>query len=353
MELAAYSIGMSRSALIIEKLVKRQSILKEKKAILIEIGIVVGLLLVGGIVEYEMIKTSIEAEASSITNTLTDVESESSNLDEFFELELLLVIGGNIENPTDLAIGDSGNIYVADYRNKRIQIFNSLGQLIQGIELKGSPHGITLDKHENIYVTEWWDFIGVEKFTKTGNPATGFQIEDQSVFGLPSDVVTDPDGIVYVLEHRNLDTNYGKNAGIHKLGADGTYLEFIPIPNSVINDSSKFGLMTMDKDGYLYLVDQRANNIIELNPSNGDARVLTLIDFNQPNSVTFNADGYLFIASNQCELEPDPGMCKAYFPKYYFDKETNSCEEFIYGGCGGVVPFDTLEQCSQQCTKNP
>ena len=441
MELAAYSIGMSRSALIIEKLVKRQSILKEKKAILIEIGIVVGLLLVGGIVEYEMIKTSIEAEASSITNTLTDVESKSSNLDEFFELELLLVIGGDIKNPTDLAIGDSGNIYVADYRNKRIQIFNSLGQLIQGIELKGSPHGITLDKHENIYVTEWWDFIGVEKFTKAGKPATGFQIEDQSVFGLPSDIVTDPDGIVYVLEHRNLNTNYGKNAGIHKLGVDGTYLEFIPIPNSVINDSSKFGLMTMDKDGYLYLVDQLANNIIELNPSNGDARILTLIDFNQPNSVTFNADGYMFIAdsrpldlsrngtihifdeyhqlvgtigewgkadgqlsgnhglefdkdgnmyvldygnhriqvfhiasemfgesiseepeaigfslnnsSNQCELEPDPGMCKAYFPKYYFDKETNSCEEFIYGGCGGVVPFDTLEQCSQQCTKNP
>ena len=114
MELAAYSIGMSRSALIIEKLVKRQSILKEKKAILIEIGIVVGLLLVGGIVEYEMIKTSIEAEASSITNTLTDVESESSNLDEFFELELLLVIGGNIENPTDLAIGDSGNIKIVE-----------------------------------------------------------------------------------------------------------------------------------------------------------------------------------------------------------------------------------------------
>jgi len=285
MELTAYAIAMSRSFLLLQQIIKKTSIFTNKKMILIEIGIVVGLLLVGGIVENEMIKTAIE--------------SKSSNLGEFFELELLLVIGENMENPTDLAIGDSGNIYVADYRNKRIQIFDSLGQLVEGIELKGSPHGIALDKYENIYVTEWWDFIGVEKFTKAGEPATDFKIEDQSVFGLPSDVVTDPNGMVYVLEHRNLDTNLGKNAGVHKLNTDGRYLEFIPIPDSTINNNSKFGLMTMDKNGYLYIVDQRGNNIIELNPSNGDARVLPLIDFNHPNSITFNADGYMFIGDNR------------------------------------------------------
>ena len=240
------------------------------------------------------------------------------------DLELLLVIGGKscqvyadgcicqpgedigpngerclFSNPTDLAIGDSGNIYVADYRNKRIQTFDSVGQLIQTIELKGLPHGITLDKYENIYVTEWWDWFGVEKFTKTGEPAADFQIEDQSVFKLPSDLVVDPNGIVYVLEHRNLDIDYGKNAGVHKLSADGSYLEFVPIPDSAINDSSKFGLMTMDKAGYLYITDHRGNNIIEMDPSNGDVRVLDLIDFNIPNSVTFDADGYMFIGDNR------------------------------------------------------
>jgi len=60
-----------------------------------------------------------------------------------------------------------------------------------------------------------------------------------------------------------------------------------------------------------------------------------------------------FSSTNQCELDPDPGMCKAYFPKYYFDKNTQTCQEFIYGGCGGVVPFDTMEQCKLQCSKNP
>ena len=229
-----------------------------------------------------------------------DYESESSNSDELFELELIRVIGGPdselFSNPTDIAIGESGNIYVADYRSKRIQTFDSLGQLIQTVELKGLPHGITLDKDENIYVTEWWDWFGVEKFTKTGEPAADFQIEDQSVFELPADLVVDPNGIVYVLEHRNLDVDYGKNAGVHKLSADGSYLEFIPIPDSAINDSSKFGLMTMDKAGYLYLLDQRGNNIIEMDPSNGDVRVLDLFDFHRPNGIAFNQHGFMFIS---------------------------------------------------------
>ena len=58
-------------------------------------------------------------------------------------------------------------------------------------------------------------------------------------------------------------------------------------------------------------------------------------------------------SSNQCEVDPDPGLCKAYFPKYYFDKETQACQEFIHGGCGGVVPFDTMDECTQQCSTKP
>ena len=65
MELTAYAIAMSRSFLLIQQIIKKTSIFTNKKAILIEIGIVVGLLLVGGIVENEMIKTAIEAEAVS------------------------------------------------------------------------------------------------------------------------------------------------------------------------------------------------------------------------------------------------------------------------------------------------
>jgi len=36
-------------------------------------------------------------------------------------------------------------------------------------------------------------------------------------------------------------------------------------------------------------------------------------------------------------------------PKYYYDEEEKKCKEFIWGGCDGVVPFETLEECEEQC----
>jgi len=52
-----------------------------------------------------------------------------------------------------------------------------------------------------------------------------------------------------------------------------------------------------------------------------------------------------------CSLEPDPGICQAAIPRYYFDKQKQKCEEFIWGGCDGTVPFETLEEC-EKCTCN-
>ena len=49
-----------------------------------------------------------------------------------------------------------------------------------------------------------------------------------------------------------------------------------------------------------------------------------------------------------CELLPNPGPCFAAIPQFYFDQEDQECKEFTWGGCGGVVPFDTFEAC-QEC----
>lgn len=51
----------------------------------------------------------------------------------------------------------------------------------------------------------------------------------------------------------------------------------------------------------------------------------------------------------RCSLEPVDGTCKALFTNAYFDKQTNTCLEFIYGGCGGVVPFADLAACKRIC----
>ena len=55
MELAAYSIGMSRSFILMWTIIKKNPIKQEIRPTIIEIGIVIALLLAGGFIEYAMI----------------------------------------------------------------------------------------------------------------------------------------------------------------------------------------------------------------------------------------------------------------------------------------------------------
>jgi hypothetical protein len=57
MELVAYSLGMSRSFLLVHKLIKKISIKPDAKIVGIEVGIAAGLLLAGGFLEIYMIES--------------------------------------------------------------------------------------------------------------------------------------------------------------------------------------------------------------------------------------------------------------------------------------------------------
>jgi len=51
----------------------------------------------------------------------------------------------------------------------------------------------------------------------------------------------------------------------------------------------------------------------------------------------------------ECYLEPDPGPCFGYMPMYYFNQDTQACEMFVYGGCMGLIPFQSLAECQNAC----
>ena len=57
MEVASYSIAMSRSYMIVHKMIRRMSIRPDLRVIGLEIAIVIGLLLAGGFVEYYFIES--------------------------------------------------------------------------------------------------------------------------------------------------------------------------------------------------------------------------------------------------------------------------------------------------------
>jgi hypothetical protein len=51
------------------------------------------------------------------------------------------------------------------------------------------------------------------------------------------------------------------------------------------------------------------------------------------------------LEQRKCRLQPDRGPCKGNFTRYYFDLQSRQCRPFSWGGCGGVVPFQTEQEC--------
>ncbi|XP_067860582.1 tissue factor pathway inhibitor 2 isoform X2 [Heptranchias perlo] len=51
-----------------------------------------------------------------------------------------------------------------------------------------------------------------------------------------------------------------------------------------------------------------------------------------------------------CLLLPKRGPCRALFPRFYYNRYTQTCEPFQYGGCkGNLNNFETLKLCSSHC----
>ncbi|EGD74680.1 protease inhibitor [Salpingoeca rosetta] len=51
-----------------------------------------------------------------------------------------------------------------------------------------------------------------------------------------------------------------------------------------------------------------------------------------------------------CAQPALPGPCKASIGRWYFDKPTQQCQQFTYGGCGGNSNnFESREACEQRC----
>ncbi|XP_067412674.1 kunitz-type protease inhibitor 2 [Emydura macquarii macquarii] len=56
----------------------------------------------------------------------------------------------------------------------------------------------------------------------------------------------------------------------------------------------------------------------------------------------------------RCLAEAKTGLCRASFPRWWFDAETKTCRQFTYGGCGGnqnnyLSEEACLRRCSESC----
>uniref|UniRef100_M0QRX5 Kunitz-Dr4 n=1 Tax=Desmodus rotundus TaxID=9430 RepID=M0QRX5_DESRO len=54
-----------------------------------------------------------------------------------------------------------------------------------------------------------------------------------------------------------------------------------------------------------------------------------------------------------CLLGEEPGPCRGYITRYFYNNQSEKCDKFKYGGClGNLNNFESLEECKNTC-ENP
>jgi DNA-binding beta-propeller fold protein YncE len=96
---------------------------------------------------------------------------------------------GQFAEPRGLASDTRGNLYVADTKNSRIQVFDGNGQFVREFGSKGpgegqfnEPCGLTVDPQGEIWVADTWN-QRIAHFTADGKPAGSFVDTEKAFFG--------------------------------------------------------------------------------------------------------------------------------------------------------------------------
>ena len=156
---------------------------------------------------------------------------------------------GQFANPTDIAVDSTGNVYVAEHYNERIQKFNSLGNFLTKWGTLGSgdgqfesPNGVAVDSTGNVYVVEDDINCRIQKFDSAGNFLTkwGAPGSGNGEFGQSKGVAVDSTGNVYVADFLNNRIQKFNNVGnfLTKWGTPGAGNGEFSYPIDVAVDST-------------------------------------------------------------------------------------------------------------------
>lgn len=167
------------------------------------------------------------------------------------------------EGGLGIAIDSSGNVFVADGANNRIQKFDSNGKFITKWGTKGTgdgqmnvPTDVDVDSRGNVYVTDTYNdrvqvFDGNGKFLRKW----GSHGDNEGQFNNPDDVEVDAAGNVYVANFIN--------GWIEKFDSQGKFIDrFHDCGADSKGQMAPFGLES-DREGNILVADNAYNRICE------------------------------------------------------------------------------------------
>ena len=198
---------------------------------------------------------------------------------------------GQFKSATSMALDQSGNIYITDMGNGRVEKFSNDGTYLSQFAINGRyPSGIMVDASGNIYVTDYYIYAPfVKKFDNTGNVLKQWANEvigDGKAFN-PYGIVSDSAGNIYVS-----DETYTPR--IVKFTNDGVFIK--SIADGAFSHARG---IAVDSSDNIYVADRNNQAVKEYDSSGNLLLTLTTTgerSLHEPNGVAVDASGNIFVA---------------------------------------------------------
>ncbi|WP_424357209.1 OmpL47-type beta-barrel domain-containing protein [Methanocella sp. MCL-LM] len=208
---------------------------------------------------------------------------------------------GKLQNPMGITVDPSGEVYVADYGNGRVQKFGSGGNFIQKFGASdGSwkPTDLVADSDDTIYVT---DETEVRKCISSGSSAGYTFLFISGIIGgssasiSPNAVTTDPNGNLYITD--------GNNDRVLKHSATGDYITQWGSYGSGPYQFNQPGSVAVDHAGNMYIMDLMNRRVHKFSP-NGDytedwtGHAAGDGELSAPAKIAVDSNGIVFVVDN-------------------------------------------------------
>lgn len=209
---------------------------------------------------------------------------------------------GFLRSPADVAVDGSGNVFIADSGNDRIQEFapttdflGSWGQLGAEVTQYTAPWGVALDSHGNIFITDTGN-NRIQELSSSGEAVGqpwGSQGTSDGEFDHPSGIAVDPQGNLYIADSRN--------NRIQKLSPSGKFEQAWGSKGSGTLQFNNPTGIALDAQGDIYVADTGNNRIVELAPTSDPLnqwghKGTGNGEFNGPQGVAVDSRGNIYVA---------------------------------------------------------
>jgi streptogramin lyase len=206
-----------------------------------------------------------------------------------------------------------GNIWVFHRNQPPILKFDPSGKLLTsfGTDMFVQPHGMTIDREGNLWVTDAQDKDGkgqqVFEFSPEGKVLmtlgkAGVAKEGPDTFNGPTDVVIAPNGDIFVSDGHVANSN----GRVVKFSKDGKFIKAWGKKGTGPGEMDTPHSIAMDSRGRLFVAD-RANSRIQI--FDQDGRFLEeWKQFGRPSGVFIDKKDIIYVTDSQSNATLNPGF---------------------------------------------